>query len=218
MHTVYVPADQFEPGLPARWGGAAQAALAQYLPGRADFADVLGLPPGLADAVRERVGAKLAAEPVEDLRLDFEDGYGDRGDAEDADAQSAAAAPGAGAGATAPRRRSPGCAARAWSRPPAAGPSRTLDIFLRELTAGGRPLPPGLVITLPKVTSADQVAAMVVLCERLESAHGLPAGVLRFEVQVETPQIILGADGAATVAALRARGRGPADRAALRHL
>jgi allantoinase len=200
VHTVYVPADQFEPGLPARWGGAAQAALAQHLPGRADFADVMGLPPGLTGAVRDRVAAKLAAEPVEDLRLDFEDGYGDRAAAaEDGDARAAARAlAGAVAAGTAPpftglrcKSLEPGTRRRAIA---------TLDIFLGELTAGGRPLPPGLVITLPKVTSADQVRAMVVLCERLEQAHRVPDGQLRFEVQAETSQIILGADGAATIA------------------
>jgi allantoinase len=199
VHTVYVPADQFEPGLAARWGQAALAALDEHLPAAGDFADVMGLPPGLAGAVRERVAAKLAAEPVEDLRLDFEDGYGDRGDAEDADARAAARAlAGAVAAGTAP----PFTGLRCKSLEPASRHRAiaTLDVFLRELTAGGHPLPDGLVITLPKVTSADQVRAMVVLCERLEQAHGLSADVLRFEVQVETPQVILGADGAATIA------------------
>jgi citrate lyase beta subunit len=76
---------------------------------------------------------------------------------------------------------------------------RTLDLFLGALQAVG-PLPDGLVITLPKVTSVAQVEAMARLCERLEGVYGLPDGRLRFEVQVETPQAILGADGAATVA------------------
>ena len=74
---------------------------------------------------------------------------------------------------------------------------RSLDLVLGAL---GGTLPPGFVVTLPKVTSVDQVEAMVLLCERLESAHGFPAGSLRFEVQVETPQAVLGADGTATVA------------------
>ena len=39
-------------------------------------------------------------------------------------------------------------------------------------------------------------------CERLEAAYGLDHGRLRFEVQVETPQAVLGPDGAATVARL----------------
>ncbi len=56
------------------------------------------------------------------------------------------------------------------------------------------------MVTLPKVTSPDQVRAMSLLCARLEEAHGLADGQLRFEVQAETPQLILGADGAATIA------------------
>ena len=43
---------------------------------------------------------------------------------------------------------------------------------------------------------------MVDLCERLERGYGLAAGTLRFEVQIELPAAIVGADGAATVARL----------------
>ncbi len=68
------------------------------------------------------------------------------------------------------------------------------------------------------MTSVDQVEAMVVVCERLEQAHGLAAHALRFEIQVETPQAILGADGTALVARMiHAAGR-PVHRPALRHL
>ncbi len=56
------------------------------------------------------------------------------------------------------------------------------------------------MLTLPKVTSAAQVAAMAQLCGRLEQAHGLVHGRLAFEIQVETPQVILGADGTAVIA------------------
>ncbi len=63
------------------------------------------------------------------------------------------------------------------------------------------PLPSGFLITLPKVTSAAQVSAMAVLCERLEAAYWLSHPQrLFFEVQVETPQAVLGPDGAATIA------------------
>ncbi len=57
------------------------------------------------------------------------------------------------------------------------------------------------MITLPKVTSAAQVEAMALVCARLEAAHGLVyPRRLMFEIQVETPQVILGADGAVTIA------------------
>jgi citrate lyase beta subunit len=199
VHTAYVPADQFRPDLPARWGSQALRELERCAPTAADFATAMGLAPGLAADVRGRVSAKLAAEPVEDLRLDFEDGYGDRGGAaEDADARSAAAGL---AEAAAAGLAPPFCGLRCKSLEAATRRRAiaTLDIFVGELAARGG-LPAGFLLTLPKVTSADQVSAMSLLCARLEEAHGLPGGRLRYEVQAEMPQLILGPDGAATVA------------------
>jgi citrate lyase beta subunit len=199
VHTAYVPADLFEPGLPARWGQEALQKLKELAPADADFADVMGVPLALAAEVRGRVEAKLGSEPVEDLRLDFEDGYGDRGRAaEDDDARAAAARL---ADAFAAGQAPPFCGLRCKSLEAATRRRAiaTLDIFIGELAARGD-LPAGFVLTLPKVTAADQVRAMSLLCERLEEAHGLRPGQLRYEVQAETPQLILGADGAATVA------------------
>ena len=79
---------------------------------------------------------------------------------------------------------------------------RTLDLVVSGVLATGGGLPAGFLVTLPKVTSVDQVRAMVSVCEELERAHGLRPGELRFEIQIETPQSILGADGRATVAAM----------------
>ncbi len=199
VHTVYVPADRFEPDLAAQWGRAALGALAECAPGPAEFGAAMDLPAGLAGQVLPLIQAKLAAEPVEDLRLDFEDGYGDRGDAaEDAAARAAAGALAAAVAAgTAPPFIGVRCKSlEAATRRRAVA---TLDLFLGELLSR-EAWPAGFVVTLPKVSSADQVRAMVRLCERLEQAHGLAPGQLRFEVQVETPQLVLGADGAAEVA------------------
>ncbi len=206
VHTVYLPAERFGPGLAAQWGRQALTSLETWAPEPAEFGRVMGLPGGLAADVRSRVLAKLAAEPIEDLRLDFEDGY--HGADEDADARSAAAclaAETAGAsglanpGLTDTVPAFTGLRCKSLERPTRQRAIRTLDLFLAELLARG-PLPPGFVVTLPKVTSADQVTAMARLCARLEEAHGLPPGALLFEVQVETPQVILGADGTAVIA------------------
>src|SRR5581483_11729557 len=190
----------------AQWGRQALTSLETWAPEPAEFGRVMGLPGGLAADVRSRVLAKLAAEPIEDLRLDFEDGY--HGADEDADARSAAAclaAETAGAsglanpGLTDTVPAFTGLRCKSLERPTRQRAIRTLDLFLAELLARG-PLPPGFVVTLPKVTSADQVTAMARLCARLEEAHGLPPGALLFEVQVETPQVILCADGTAVIA------------------
>jgi len=201
VHTAYVPADLFHPDLAAYWGRQAMQALADCAPSPAEFGAAMGLPDALAITVRERVVRKLSDEPVEDLRLDFEDGYkppGDREAAEDTHARAAA--------------RDLAAAAAARSAPPFTGircksleaatrlrAIRTVSLFLAEVLAHG-PMPAGFRLTLPKVSSADQVQAMVLLCDRWEQAFGLPKGTLAFEIQAETPQLILGADGGATIA------------------
>ncbi|MEU8050095.1 MULTISPECIES: DUF6986 family protein [Micromonospora] len=182
VHTVYVPADRYGPHTVDEWRAAALAALDRY-----------GPLPGVADALAARVRAKLAAEPIEDLRIDFEDGYGVRGDAEEDAAVRAAAT----ALARGPVPRHVGLRIKSLEPATRRRAVRTLDLFLDALLRH-RSLPDGFRVTLPKVTSLPQVEAMVQLCAELEAAHRLPP--LRFEIQVETPQAVLGADGTATVA------------------
>jgi citrate lyase beta subunit len=201
VHTAYVPADLFHPRLAADWGRQALQALADCAPSPAGFGAAMGLPDELAATVRERVVAKLSGEPVEDMRLDFEDGYKPASDpdtAEDSDARTAARnLAAAAAGGSAP----PFTGIRCKSLEPATRlrAIRTVSLFLEELLAHG-PMPAGCVLTLPKVSSADQVQAMVLLCDRWEQAFGLPRATLTFEIQAETPQLILGGDGGATIA------------------
>ncbi|MFI6345656.1 DUF6986 family protein [Streptomyces sp. NPDC050560] len=201
VHTVYVPAGDLAPDTPRAWGDEALAALDAHAPDAASFAAVLGLAPGLADEVHHRVRAKLRREPVEDLRIDFEDGYGPHTPAaEDHDAARAARIvaeghrSGTGAAYTGVRVKCLEAGVRERS-------VRTLDIFLTGLVAAGGP-PAGLVLTLPKVTHPAQVTAMVRLLDAFERALGLPQGRLGFEIQIETSQAVVGADGAATVARL----------------
>lgn len=206
VHTLYVPADRFDPELPARFGAEAAAAVDAF-GGMVALADAVGLG-DLADQLAPLVEAKLRSEPIEDLRLDFEDGYGARPDAEeDADAVLAAerVAQAVAAGTAPPFI---GIRFKCFEAPTRRRGIRTLDRFLTALAAAG-PLPDGLVLTLPKVTTVAQVEAMVVLCERFEERLGLAPGRLRFEVQMETPQLIVAADGSVPVATLlhRAKGR-----------
>ncbi|MFF2272340.1 DUF6986 family protein [Agromyces sp. NPDC058136] len=207
VHTVYVPADRYTPELSTMWGRAALAAV-EEAGGLEAIAASVGLDSGIAAAVVPRVRDKLEREPIEDLRIDFEDGYGDRGDdVEDADAVRAAkrVVAAAGAGFAPPFI---GIRFKCFEAPTRARGIRTLDLFVTALVEHGG-LPDGLVLTLPKVSTVAQVEAMAEVVGALERAHGLPDGRLRFEVQVETPQLILGADGTSPVAqlALAAPGR-----------
>ncbi|MEJ8646788.1 aldolase/citrate lyase family protein [Streptomyces sp. MS1.AVA.3] len=208
VHTVYVPGDVFAADTVRSWGDQALAALDEHAPDAAALAAVLGLPDTLAAEVHDRVRAKLIREPVEDLRIDFEDGYGPRPDAEEDEAAARAAAlvaaayrggtsrPEAGGGTAAPYM---GIRMKCMEAAVRDRGIRTLDIFLTGLMEAGG-LPDGLVLTLPKVTYAEQVTAMVRLLEAFEKARGLESGRIGFEIQIETTQSILGADGRATVA------------------
>lgn len=199
VHTVYVPGDVFEAGSVRSWGDRALAALDEHAPDAASFAAVLGLSDELAEPVYSRVRAKLEREPVEDLRVDFEDGYGPRPDDEEDEAAARAAR--LIAQAYRDRTAAPYMGIRMKCMEAAVRDRgiRTLDVFLTGLMEHGG-LPDGLVLTLPKVTYAEQVGAFARLLEAFEKAHGLAAGRLGFEIQIETSQSILAADGTATVA------------------
>ncbi|HVZ87045.1 MAG TPA: phosphoenolpyruvate kinase [Polyangia bacterium] len=150
----------------------------------------------LAFTVHDRVLAKLRREPVEDFRIDFEDGFGARSDAEEDAATTAAArevARGLAAGLLPPFI---GIRIKSFGAEWQARGARTLELFVDTLLAatGGR-LPDNFVVTLPKVQLAEQPRALVRLCERLEARHGLPAGSLRIELMIETTQALLGPDG-----------------------
>lgn len=199
VHTVYVPADRFGAQTGGEWGAAAVRVLTEHAPTPAALGEACGLGPQLAEEVHDRVRTKLEREPIEDLRIDFEDGYGSRPDeVEDAAVVAAART----LAATIRDEGAPaayGIRFKSLEAPTRARGLRTLALFVAELAKDG-PLPSGLVVTLPKVTSPLQVEAMVLACDRLEEAHGLDRGRLRFEIQIETPQSILGADGTAAVA------------------
>ncbi len=202
VHTVYVPGDRFTAGTVRAWGDQALAALDEHAPDAASFGAVLGLDGALAEDVYARVRAKLEREPVEDLRIDFEDGYGHRPDAEEDETAARAArlvAEASAHGTAATAAPWTGIRMKCMEAAVRDRGIRTLDIFLTGLIhAGG--LPGGLVLTLPKVTYAEQVAALARLLDAFEKTWGLAPGRIGFEIQIETSQSILAADGTATVA------------------
>jgi len=209
VHTVYGGAHLFTAGVAARLGEAALASLAEYAPEAATFARAIGLPDALAPMVYRRVTEKLRAEPVEDLRLDFEDGYGNRpGAEEDRHAVSAAeeAASGMKRGSLPPFI---GIRIKPLSDELGARSLRTLDLFLTTIVSRtGGTLPANFVVTLAKVTVPEQVAALVTALEAVEGSLGLPAGAVPIELMVETPQSLIGPRGELALPALVAAARG----------
>ena len=202
VHTVYGGAHLFKAETTQRLGELALRSLANYAPDPDTLARGVGLAatsalsPADLEAVYQRVHAKLTREPVEDFRIDFEDGFGARPDAEEDAAAVAAArevARGMSAGLLPPfigiRIKSFG---EEWKNRGA----RTLGLFVDTLLeAGGGHLPDNFVVTLPKVTLAEQPRALVRLFEILERRHQLAAGTLRLELMVEVTQALIGADG-----------------------
>jgi citrate lyase beta subunit len=226
VHTMYGGAQLYRWDTTARLGRTALSVLATYGSDPIEFARGLGLigasapaaldssvaqtrferdPAALrrehpdlwlAFAVHQRVLRKLEQEPVEDFRIDFEDGFGARPDAEeDATAESAAreVARGMAAGSLPPflgiRIK---CLNTEWTERSA----RTLELFLGTLLAetGGR-LPDPFLVTLPKVTLAEQPRSLVRMLEALEWKYQLGPGRLKLELMIELTQALLGPDG-----------------------
>ncbi|WP_150242326.1 DUF6986 family protein [Nocardiopsis quinghaiensis] len=208
VHTVYVPADRVRTGLAREWGSAALSCLDEHAPDAAALSAATGVEEAAVAGVLPRLRDKLGREPIEDLRVDLEDGYGDRGDArEDRDVVAAARALcsdlGAGQAPTVFGVRMKGMEAAGRARG-----TRSLALFLHTLLEELGALPDGLALTLPKITSVEQVEAMAWLAEELERRLDLPGGRLRFELQIETPQSILLPDGTVAVARMIRAGQG----------
>jgi citrate lyase beta subunit len=204
VHTVYGGAHLFKADASPKLGAVALKSLQAHAPDAAALAEALGLDPALADRIYLRVIDKLTREPVEDFRIDFEDGFGNRPDEEeDRYAQAAAdeVAKGLAAHTLPP---SIGIRIKPLSDELKRRSLRTFDLFLSRLPQ----LPPNFVVTLPKITSPEQVAALTSACEAFEYWRELPPGTLRFELMVETTQSIFSTDGGVALPRLIAEGGG----------
>ena len=207
VHTVYGGGHLFRSDTAARLGAVARRALADFAPDAASLDEAVGLG---ADAalIYDRLREKLEREPVEDFRADFEDGYGNRPDEEEDRHAIAAAkemAAGLKAGALPPFI---GIRIKPLNDEMRARSVRTVRLFVRTLVEGGDHLPPNFVVTLPKITGAAQVEEFASVCANLEGELGLAERALRFEVMIETPQIILGANGTSPLPLLPAAAAG----------
>ncbi|MGH7709731.1 MAG: DUF6986 family protein, partial [Gemmatimonadaceae bacterium] len=216
VHTVYGGGHLFRADTARKLGAVALRSLDAYAPDAATFAQAIGLQGSVpndatsfADRIYARVRDKLTREPVEDFRIDFEDGYGARADEEE-DAHVSQAAREVARGAR--EGTLPGNIGirvkplnEEWRRRSV----RTLDLFLTTLSqAMDGQLPSGLVLTVPKITLVEHVQYAAALLGALEAQLELPARALRFEIMVEMPQIIVDATGRCPLPALIDAGDG----------
>jgi citrate lyase beta subunit len=226
VHTVYGGAQLYRADTTVRLGELARASMGSYARGPIELACGVGFLPKsvfegvaaaeltrrferdpaalraespqlwLACTVFQRVRDKLEREPVEDFRVDFEDGFGARpDDEEDAVARQAATevARGLLEGTLPPFI---GIRIKSLNEEWKIRGTRTLDLFLETLLeATGGTLPPNFVVTLPKIYLAEQASTLVRLFELLEKRHGLHAQTLKLELMIELTQALLGRDG-----------------------
>jgi len=204
-HTVYGGGHIFKSDSARKLGDVALRSLDEYAPDAKAFAKAFELQGGAAFAktLRERVAEKLRREAVEDFRLDYEDGYGNRLDTEE-DGHAAQGATEVAKGlATGTLPPFIGIRIKPMNEDLRARATRTLDIFVTTLLAGTQgKLPDNFVITVPKVQIPEQVTAVVKMLALLERRNRLAAGALKLELMLETPQAIIRRHGTLTLPSL----------------
>jgi citrate lyase beta subunit len=142
---------------------------------------------------------KLELEPVEDFRIDFEDGYGVRpSDEEDSHAVSAAEAL---AHAFSERINTPftGLRIKPFGSSTRARAERTLSLFItRLLESTGGKLPGQFRVTLPKVCTETEVSDLANILTDIEKRYSLAKNAISVELMIETPAAVFDDTGAVT--------------------
>lgn len=159
--------------------------------------------------VYNRVIEKLSREPIEDYRIDFEDGFGYKTDLEeDHEAMRTADET-----VTAMEQNllPPffGIRIKSFTERSKKRAIRTLDIYLTTLCEKtGNRLPDNFVVTLPKVVSAEQVGALALLLREFEHIRSLHEGSIKLEFMIETPQVLIGTNGESLLPSMVRAGQG----------
>jgi len=197
VHTIYGGAHLFAPGIVKKFGGSALQTMSDYAPNASALAKALGGEDAdLWQKVYDRVIQKLRTSPIEDFRIDFEDGYGNRADSEE-DGHAVAAAK-AVAEEMKANALPPNIGIRIKSFTDILFPRglRTLDLFLSTLLEeSDGELPSGFVVMLPKVQAAEQTRALARILTQFEKKKKLPKNSLKFEFMVETTQSVIDENG-----------------------
>lgn len=195
IHTLYGGAHLYRFDATRKLGALALRSLDEAI---AASGGLEGLTPWLAavpEHIREqaldRTRRKLGVEPIEDQRIDFEDGFGPRASAEeDAEAIRTAreVARGQAEGTLPPFL---GIRIRSFAGPTKARALRTLRVFFETLDAScsvSQLL--RLIVTLPKVEHADEAHA---LAREVTAIPG--AAEARLELMIESPRALMDETG-----------------------
>lgn len=150
----------------------------------------------LAWAVYHRTIEKLKKEPVEDFRIDFEDGYGFRPDNEEDLHAISASNELANSIATNQAPAFCGFRIKSFSKETFKRAVRTLDLFLSNfIEKTNANLPENFVVTLPKIRYAEEVEVLAALLKKIEENYQIKTNTIKIEVIIETPESIIGKDG-----------------------
>jgi citrate lyase beta subunit len=197
VHTLYGGANLFKYDSARALGERALEILETYAPDHKIFGEVFGFrDPGFSKRIYNKVIAKLKSEAIEDFRIDFEDGYGNRSNEEED--ETAVTAANEVAKGMKEKTLSPfiGIRIKPFTEEMKERGLRTLDIFISTLVkkTNGE-LPANFIVMLPKVTIPEQPATLAAFFDILEEELKMQKGSLKMEMMVETTQSIMAIDG-----------------------
>lgn len=208
IHVVYGGADRFDAGTIAKLGEIARRSFAEFAPNADSLTRIFGIGSNVSSEIYSQIKHRLETCPIEDYRVDFEDGLGHRTDAdEDSIAVNAARETKV---AMAEGVLSPyfGFRIRALGRPTARRAFRTLDLYLTELAGNGGRLPENFVVTLPKVTSPAEIELLVKALADLEAKLAIKDSPIRIEFLAEEPRSLVSSNGVSVLLAMIAAANG----------
>jgi len=198
VHTLYGGANLFKSDSALSLGKRSLELFETYAPNSKVFGDVFEMDKasGFSERVYQKVIEKLKSEAIEDFRIDFEDGYGNRSNEEEDETARTAAlevAKGMQENTLPPFI---GIRIKPFTEEMKERGLRTLDIFVSTLVkATGGMLPTNFVVMLPKVTIPEQPKTLANFFDILEEELGMKKGMLKMEMMVETTQAIMDTHG-----------------------
>jgi citrate lyase beta subunit len=212
LHVVYGGAHLFKADTPRKLGKLALQTIDRYAPNADEFAAAMGLDGGgqIVRSIYKKTIDKLTREPVEDLRIDFEDGYGFRPDEEEDGDAIKASTELARAFLENTVTRFCGFRIKSLGSETNRRAKKTLTLFLENLLQKtGSRLPENFVVTLPKVSSRKEVRELCKMLGRIEKHAGLSKGTIGVELMIETPRAVINENGRIVLADLveAAKGR-----------